>query len=113
MEKLNQCGLKDKFCVCITTVDAPEKAADIAKHLLEKRLVACAQIFPHKSFYWWEGQICEAAEFQIMSKTQTIHCDEISKTICDIHPYQVPEIIFVPVESGLNQYVNWIKENTS
>lgn len=102
-----------EYCISITSVNDEKKAELIAKTLVENRLVACSQIFPHKSLYRWEGEICREAEFQIMSKMQSALSEQVQKVILDIHPYEIPEIIFIPIEFGFHPYLDWISKSTS
>ena len=94
-----------------TTVGSEEEARKIARELVEKRLAACAQVAgPVTSTYWWEGKIEEAREWQCIAKTRKDLYETLEKTIREIHPYQVPEILAVPLIAGLKVYVRWIDD---
>ncbi|WP_163932207.1 divalent-cation tolerance protein CutA [Paraferrimonas sp. SM1919] len=89
-----------------------DSAKAIASTLLEKQLVACAQILPQMiSMYVWKGQLCQDSEVQLQCKTLNGHFGAIEKTILSLHPYDVPEIIQVPLNNGLADYLKWINDN--
>jgi len=80
----------------------------IARELLERRLVACVNITPVRSLYRWEGHLCDEHEDLLIIKTAN-HCiDDLISTIRAIHPYEVPEIIALPVSKGFSGYIDWV-----
>jgi periplasmic divalent cation tolerance protein len=96
-----------------TTAERREDANRIARTLLEKRLVACAHIIgPMRSTYWWKGKIEEAEEWLCVLKTRKDVYAELERTLKAIHPYDVPQIIAVPVVDGSEGYLRWIEEET-
>ncbi|MGQ4833936.1 MAG: divalent-cation tolerance protein CutA [Candidatus Asgardarchaeia archaeon] len=105
--------MTEKYIQVLTTVEKEDDAKKISKVLLEKKLAACIQIIgPIKSMYWWKEKIEEATEYILAIKTKAGLYEELEKTIKEIHPYEVPEIIAIPIEKGLEDYLNWIKEVT-
>ena len=95
----------------VTTTDKKEDAERIATYLVEKRLAACVQIAgPITSFYRWRGNIESAGEWQCWIKTKESLYMEIEKTIKSIHPYEVPEIIAVPIARGSREYLEWLEK---
>ena len=96
-----------------TTTENEEQANEIARKLVELRLVACAQVSgPIKSFYRWEGKIEKSVEWICSAKSKINLYEKIEKTILDIHPYEVPEIIAVQLVEGSSEYLKWINEET-
>ncbi|MEM2918148.1 MAG: divalent-cation tolerance protein CutA [Candidatus Altiarchaeota archaeon] len=93
--------------IYITCKDRKE-AEKISKHLLEKRLIACANIFPIKSMYWWKGKIENAKEFVIIAKTLDRYFPIIKKEVKRIHSYEVPCIEKIKTEANL-EYIKWLK----
>lgn len=84
-----------------------------AIELLEKKLVACANILPSgQSFYLWEGAIEEASENILLLKTQALHFQDLCRCIESNHPYKVPAIIRFEVTDGHGPYLQWIGEST-
>ncbi len=97
----------------LCTTASEEEAARIARHLVEKRLAACVSLFANqRSIYRWEGEVCEAREWQLVIKAKSTHYMEIEKEIKSLHSYDVPEIIALPIESGLPDYLSWIDATT-
>jgi periplasmic divalent cation tolerance protein len=97
-----------------TTTEKREDANRVARTLVEKRLAACVQVIgPIKSTYWWEGKIEEADEWLCLMKTRRDLYRQVEKTLKAIHPYEVPEIIAVPLAEGIEAYLRWIEEETS
>ena len=97
-------------CVIImVTCASREEARRIAGRLLEKRLVACANILPKiESRFWWKGKLDSAAEFLVMMKTVRSNFKKIEAEIKRVHSYEVPEIIAVPIVWGNRDYLDWI-----
>lgn len=91
-------------------VTAPSKrvAKKIAKHLLEKRLITCANIFPIESFYWWENRIENAKEYVLICKTLGSKYAKIKEEISAIHPYSVPCIAKFDVELN-KKFALWLR----
>ncbi|MEZ0318894.1 MAG: divalent-cation tolerance protein CutA [Pyrobaculum sp.] len=91
-------------------VTAPrEDAEKIARHVLERRVAACVNIAPVRSMYWWEGKIEEGEESLLVIKTTTDRLNDLVKEVRAVHPYQVPEIIALPVVGGYKPYLNWVE----
>ena len=92
-----------------------EKAADDASlALVSKKLAACVQRFgPIKSTYVWEGAVNSGQEWLLLIKTKLSVYDEVASLIQTIHPYQIPEIVAVPVVKGLQPYLNWMDQAIS
>lgn len=89
-------------------------AADrVARTLLEKRLAACINILPAvRSVYRWQGAIEEATEVGIFIKTTAARYAELEAALKALHPYEVPEILALPVTAGLPAYLQWVYEET-
>jgi len=102
---------KPGICVVYCTAP-PEKSAGIAHELLERRLVACVNISPVRSLYRWEGHICDESEDLLIIKTRISALDELITTITMIHPYEIPEVIAVPVTGGSDDYHTWVIRET-
>ncbi|MEM3713275.1 MAG: divalent-cation tolerance protein CutA [Thermoproteota archaeon] len=98
-----------KYIQVFTTTEKKEDALRIARILLEKRLAACFQIIgPLTSLYWWKGKIEEAGEWLCIIKSKEDMYEELEKTIKENHPYEIPEIIAIPIVSGSKSYLEWI-----
>jgi periplasmic divalent cation tolerance protein len=93
------------FCTC------PDRATaeNIARLLVTTQHAACVNILPGiTSIYSWKDRIESAEEHLLLIKAHKDHYQAIEAAVRDNHPYEVPEIIAVPVESGLPEYLNWI-----
>lgn len=97
------------FCTC------PDQACaeQLAETLVNERLAACASLMPGLiSHYRWQGQIQRDQEWLLLIKTQVASYPALETQIRALHPYQVPEIIALPVQTGLPAYLAWIADNT-
>src|SRR3989338_3601080 len=91
--------------VYITCKDEKE-ARKISMHLLKKRLVACANVFPIKSMYWWKGKKMDGKENAILAKTNSKNFNKVVKEVERIHSYKVPCILRIDTESS-KKYNRW------
>ena len=107
-------GLTDTkgYSLVIATAGSKDNARSIAKLLVELRLAACVQMIPIESVYRWNEGICEDAEVALVIKSRTELFEAIKIAIKENHPYEVPEIIQVPITDGLPAYLNWIDDCT-
>ncbi len=97
----------------ITTVNDRQKAEEIGRRLVEERLVACCQVTgPVRSIYRWKGGIEEADEWYCVMKTKEALYHMAAAAIRELHPYEVPEIIALPVPNALDDYTAWVEKET-
>ncbi|MER5898779.1 divalent-cation tolerance protein CutA [Streptomyces mirabilis] len=97
----------------LTTTDAPEKAAALARGAVEARAAACAQITgPVTSVYRWKGAVETASEWQVLFKTTGARYDALEAYLLAAHDYDTPEIIATPVVRGSADYLRWVEEET-
>jgi len=98
----------DKIVV-FSTCDSEEQAGRIARALVEQRLAACVNILsPVRSIYRWKGQIEDAAEWLLIIKSRRGLMDQLRVAISQIHTYEVPELLAVPVVDGSESYLAWV-----
>lgn len=98
------------YVVIMMTTSNKEEAMKIVRSLLEKKLIACANIVgPVSSLFWWEGKIDQASEFLVFMKTHKNLFERLSETVREIHSYEVPEIVALPMIEGLPPYMEWLK----
>lgn len=103
----------NRYIQVITTISDKSGAEKIAKALINKRLAACVQIAgPIKSIYRWKGKIETAKEWVCVIKTRKNLYEKVEAAIKKIHPYEVPEIIAVPIAAANKDYLKWIKLNS-
>lgn len=96
------------FVFVYMTCQDLDEARKIAKHLLEKKLIACANIFPVRSLFWWEGRIEECNEFVMIVKTKAEKFKELREEVKKIHSYSIPCICSFVVEEGNREFLDWI-----
>jgi len=99
-----------QYAMIVNTCPNEETAKKIANILLEKKLAACIQLFPINSFYSWKGEICNDNEIILFIKCRQSSYTAIEEAIIANHPYEVPEIIMLPVIGGFNKYLDWIDD---
>ncbi|MEE4311772.1 MAG: divalent-cation tolerance protein CutA [candidate division KSB1 bacterium] len=98
--------------VFVTTSDDAE-AERIGRSLVDKRLAACCSIIPAvKSIFRWKGDLSEENESQLLIKTRSVLLQELIRHVNEIHSYDTPEIIALPVLAGSETYLQWIKDET-
>ncbi|MFJ9691884.1 divalent-cation tolerance protein CutA [Kitasatospora sp. NPDC101183] len=100
------------FLVVTTTHDDETKARDLAATLVRERLAACAQVYPVRSVYWWDGEVQDATEWRLDLKTRTTLAPRLTTRITELHPYDTPEVIAVPLTTGSPAYLAWLTAET-
>jgi len=99
--------------VALSTIDSEKEAKKIAKALVETHIAACVNIIPKiTSIYEWKEEICEEEELLLVIKTQQNRLEELKATLEELHPYEVPELIVLPITDGLPDYLSWLLANT-
>ena len=97
----------------LTNCPDGETAARLAAALVDARLAACANVqAPCASIYRWQGQVEMATETPLLLKTATDRYPELEAKIRELHPYEVPEIIALPLTAGLPAYLDWVVAET-
>ncbi|HRD49987.1 MAG: divalent-cation tolerance protein CutA [Candidatus Competibacter sp.] len=97
----------------LCTCPDPATAERIAETLVGEQLAACANIVPGlTSIYRWQGQIQRDSELLLLLKTRQAIYPLLEARIRELHPYQVPEIIALPIQAGSAAYLDWIADNT-
>ncbi|MDO8507708.1 MAG: divalent-cation tolerance protein CutA [bacterium] len=89
-----------------------EEAKKIAEHLIEKKLIACANIFPMESLCMWEGKLADEEEFVLLGKTKEENYKKIADEVEKIHSYDVPCILKISMEAN-GKYQNWLESELS
>lgn len=100
--------------IVLCTCPNEETAAGIATILVEERLAACVnRLSGLTSVYLWQDRLESGAETLLLIKTTDIRFDALSTRLCELHPYELPEIIAIPVTKGLPAYLQWVSACTS
>jgi len=97
--------------VVFVTTASQEEGNAIASTLVAEKLAACVTIAPIHSVYRWEGQVHSDAEWQLTIKTDLRQFETLEAKIKELHSYEVPEIIALPIVAGSTAYLDWIGEN--
>ena len=102
--------MMEEYVQVVTTTEKKEDAEKIAKAIAEKRLAGCIQIIgPITSTYWWKGNVETAEEWLLFIKSKKNLYEELEKAIKEIHPYETPEIIAMPIVAGSKDYLEWLE----
>jgi periplasmic divalent cation tolerance protein len=106
--------MAEKVLLALSTFPDQETARDISNELVTKKLAACANILPGvQSIYRWNEKIESGNETLVLFKLSDDRRSKFQQTLRSLHPYEVPEIIFVPISSGLPEYLQWVVESCS
>ncbi len=98
------------YVVVIITTPHKEEAVKIVRSLLKEKLIACANILgPVSSLFWWQGKIDEENEFLVFMKSNKSLFKRLSERVTEIHSYDVPEIIALPIIEGSPPYLDWLR----
>jgi len=103
----------DQCVVVYVAAGSEQEALNIAKAAVEERLAACANLIPKiRSIYRWEGKVCDEPECYLIIKTRKALFHTLRDRVKDLHSYEVPEIIALPIIEGLEDYLEWICTET-
>jgi periplasmic divalent cation tolerance protein len=101
--------METSYIVVLVTTPSREEAENVAKKLLELRLIACANIVgPVSSHFHWDGELERVEEFLILMKSRLDLFEALSLQVKSLHSYKVPEIIALPVAAGSKDYLDWL-----
>ena len=99
--------------VALCTVPDTETATTIAARLVQDRLAACVNVLPGiTSVYAWQGEVHKDNEQLLVIKTRQSVFQALQKTVCELHPYELPEVIALTIADGLPGYLSWIDDST-
>jgi periplasmic divalent cation tolerance protein len=97
------------YAIVEVTTSGEEESKRIGKKIVSERLAACANIIPAvSSFYWWKGKLGEDSESILLLKTKKECVDRLISRVKELHSYENPAIISLPIEKGSETYLNWI-----
>lgn len=98
-----------EFRLALTTVPDEQTGRRLARAFVEERLAACVNVGRAlTSFYWWEGKLVEGGECLLIIKTRAALLDRLEARLKELHPYQVPEFIVLPIVAGSRDYLGWL-----
>ncbi len=97
------------LCTC-----PPDRAEALASDLVKRRLAACVNVISGvASIYRWEGKVEREEEALLVIKTSSERIDALMRALPDLHPYDTPELLALPVGAGLSSYVEWVRASTN
>jgi len=100
--------------VVLTTVGSAAEAQALARSVVAARLAACVQVVgPISSVYRWQGEVCAEQEWRCEAKTTTERSDALVEHIAANHPYDLPEIVAIPITAGSAAYLDWLATETT
>jgi periplasmic divalent cation tolerance protein len=101
-----------KAILVMTTTDSAAEGQRIASTLVERSAAACVQVLPEMtSIYQWQGKVESAAEVLLLIKTTAECYDKVESIIRELHHYETPEIVCVPIEGGSEPYLEWLRRS--
>ena len=100
------------FASIYVTAGTELEAKNVTMTLLDKKLIACANIFPINSLYYWENKLQEDNEFALIMKTRVELVETLIDELKEIHSYDVPCIVSWPIDKGNSDYLSWITKET-
>jgi periplasmic divalent cation tolerance protein len=100
---------------CVVLVTSPQaEATRIARELVDQRVAACVNIVSSvRSVYLWQGRVCDEAESLLVIKTTAAQFEQLRQRVIEAHPYDVPEVIALPITAGHLPYLEWIEHSTA
>lgn len=102
----------EKFCIVFVTAKNEEEGKNIQEQLVKEKLAACVNSLPVESCYTWKGKMERESEVLLIMKTKTSLFEKLAKRVKELHSYDVPEIIALPILKGSEGYLKWIDEVT-
>ena len=102
------------FRIALVTAPDLKTARRLARAALKARLIACANLVPKiESHYWWQGKIERGTEVLLILKTTKANLAKLEKVILSEHPYDTPEFLVLPLQSGNRRYLDWISSSVN
>lgn len=99
------------YGVVLVSASSQQEGEAIARALIESQLAACVTLMPVNSIYTWQGQVHSEPEWQMVIKTDLALFPRLEEKIRELHSYEVPEIIALPILAGSNPYLQWISDH--
>lgn len=99
--------------VVLVTAGGEEQASLLAGKLVEEELAACVNIIPRiRSVYRWKNEVCDEEEFLLVMKIRSSVFAKLQARVRELHTYEVPEIVRIPIAEGAPDYLDWVRDNS-
>lgn len=99
-------------CLVLTAFESREQAQPTIVALISEQLASCVQVYDVDSMYVWQGEVVSCPETVLSIRTTKEAYPRLERRLFELHPYELPEIIQIPVTAGLAPYIDWIAENS-
>lgn len=105
--------MSSEFVIVLTTIGGDADGAALGRALVDERLAACVNVLPPMtSVYRWKGNVEQDREQQLIMKTSAASVEALQARLRELHPYEIPEFLVIPVDSGSEAYLGWLREVT-
>ncbi|MDF2154799.1 divalent-cation tolerance protein CutA [Vibrio sp. CAU 1672] len=101
-----------EYCIVLSTAGSENNRQQIINGLLAAELAACIQTMPIQSHYVWQGNVCHEEEWLLVIKTRCDLYPDVESKIIELHDYEVPQVVQVPIADGFNPYLTWLSQST-
>jgi periplasmic divalent cation tolerance protein len=102
------------YVIVLTTIGLDVDPALLGRQLVEERLAACVNVLPEMdSFFRWRGAVERDQERQVIIKTQAAQLDALERRLHELHPYELPEFLVIPIQQGSEAYLKWLSSSTT
>jgi periplasmic divalent cation tolerance protein len=101
-----------EYCIVLSTAGNEHNRQQIINGLLAGELAACIQTMPIHSHYVWQGNVCHEEEWLLVIKTRRDLYPDVESKIIELHDYDVPQVVQVPIIDGFNPYLTWLSQST-
>lgn len=103
-----------ELVVVFVTAGSDDEAEHIASHLVEEKLAACVNIVgPIRSVYRWEGKVQRGEERLLIIKARALSCSKVEQRVRELHSYETPEVIALPIVAGSEAYLEWLRSSST
>lgn len=104
--------MNSEYLIIFCTVPDEDTALKISNKIVKEKLAACCNVIKGiRSIYFWKDKMCDDSEFLLIIKTKKSAYKKLEDRIKNLHPYQVPEILGISINQGVEQYLKWVDEN--
>ncbi|MDH5258878.1 MAG: divalent-cation tolerance protein CutA [Gammaproteobacteria bacterium] len=105
---------QEEYLLVQTSCPDNDSAIALGQRIIQEKVAACVNVLPEvTSIYEWKGEVKQDSEVLLLIKTEKSRYIDLQAVICASHPYELPEVIAVPISEGLPEFLSWIKNTTT